>query len=90
MGNLHFTLGDSVGAEIDAGKNFKHGLYKHFKGGNYKTLYIARHSENREEEFVVYQSLDKSGIWVRPLAMFLEEVDRDGYKGPRFRFVEQA
>lgn len=72
----------------DVAKNFKHGLYKHFKGGNYKTICIARHSEKRDEEFVVYESLDRGGVWVRPLAMFLEEVDRDGFKGPRFTFVE--
>jgi hypothetical protein len=72
----------------DTAKNFKHGIYKHFKGGTYKTMCIARNSENRDEELIVYQSLEKGYIWVRPLAMFLEDVDRNGYKGPRFTFIQ--
>lgn len=70
------------------GKNFKPGKYKHFKGGLYEAYFIARHSENTEEEFVVYKSLDRGHIWVRPLKMFLEEVELDGKKVPRFEFIE--
>ena len=68
-------------------RNFRHGIYKHFKGGMYKTICIGRSSEEREKEFVVYQSLARGHTWIRPLQMFFEEVDRDGYKGPRFVFV---
>lgn len=71
-------------------KDFRPGIYRHFKGGLYKALFVARNSEARNEEFVVYQSLEKGLIWVRPLGMFLENVDRDGYKGPRFSFVEES
>ena len=71
-------------------KNFKIGIYKHFKGGLYQALFVARSSEDIDQEFVVYKSLEKGLIWVRPLMMFLENVDRDGYSGQRFSFVEKS
>ncbi|MFA6006202.1 MAG: DUF1653 domain-containing protein [Candidatus Paceibacterota bacterium] len=67
----------------------KKGLYKHFKGGKYFVKDIAKHSESLEE-FVVYEHLEepnKGSIWVRPLAMFLENVDKPDYKGPRFVYI---
>ncbi len=63
------------------------GLYRHFKGGEYRVIAVGRSSENRDEEYVVYKSLDAEQVWIRPLEMFLENVERDGYKGPRFAFV---
>ena len=64
------------------------GIYRHFKGNRYRLLYIATHSETLEP-MVVYQALyGEMGIWVRPLSMWSETVDRDGYHGPRFRYVE--
>ena len=48
---------------------------------------IAKHSETLEE-FVVYQKLyDDEGLWIRSKSMFLEIVDRDSYKGPRFVYI---
>jgi hypothetical protein len=63
------------------------GRYRHYKGNEYEVIAIARHSET-EEEMVVYRQLygDRS-LWVRPLAMFLEEVSVDGRKVPRFQWV---
>lgn len=67
----------------------KPGKYRHFKGGEYRLLFTAKHSET-QEEMVVYQALyGERGIWVRPAAMWTERVTRDGYDGPRFRFVEE-
>ena len=63
---------------------FKPGVYKHFKGGVYDVMGVAQHSETPEQEFVVYKSRATGRFMVRPLAMFVEEVERDGYKGPRF------
>ena len=69
-------------AEIKLGK------YRHFKGNEYRVIGMARHSETMEE-MVVYQALyGEQGIWVRPAHMWNETVERDGYCGPRFVFVE--
>lgn len=60
------------------------GKYRHFKGGEYRVIGMAQHSETMEE-MVVYQALqDECGLWVRPAAMWFEHVVRDGYSGPRF------
>ena len=65
----------------------KLGLYRHFKGNYYEVLGVARHSETGEE-LVVYRPLyGERGLWVRPLAMFTETVERDGINMPRFTFA---
>ena len=63
------------------------GRYRHFKGKEYRLLYVARHSETLES-MVVYQALyGERGIWVRPAAMWNEIIERDGYRGPRFVYM---
>ena len=66
----------------------KLGIYEHYKGGRYKVLMLAK-LEETHESMVVYQALygDES-FWVRPLAIFQEDVEVDGKKVPRFRFIE--
>ena len=65
----------------------KTGKYRHFKGMEYEVIGVARHSET-EEPMVVYRALyGEGGLWVRPLAMWNEQVDRDDYHGPRFIYV---
>lgn len=65
------------------------GIYRHFKGNEYELLYIATHSET-EEPMVVYRALyGDGGVWVRPLPMWTEHVERNGYSGPRFAFVRE-
>lgn len=49
------------------------GLYRHYKGGLYTVLHLARHSET-EEWLVVYRSETHQTLWVRPLSMWLESV----------------
>lgn len=62
--------------------------YRHFKGNEYLVLYIAKHSETLEE-YVVYQALyGERGVWVRPLDMFAERVERDGRSFFRFEECE--
>lgn len=62
----------------------KPGRYCHFKGGEYELLGVATHSETLEP-MVVYRALyGEGGLWVRPAAMWTEQVERDGYSGPRF------
>lgn len=65
----------------------KIGIYEHFKGKRYEVLGLARHSETLEE-LVVYKALyGEDELWVRPLAMFLEEVEFKGERVPRFKFI---
>ena len=57
--------------------------FVHFKGNRYLLLAVAKHREALEP-FVVYQALyGDGGVWVRPLAMFFEEVDCDGCRSQR-------
>ena len=66
----------------------KPGKYRHFKGNYYEVIGIASHSETMEP-MVVYRALyGERGLWVQPAAMWSEIVDKDGYYGPRFQFVE--
>ncbi len=69
------------------------GIYKHFKGNTYHILGVAENTETGEETVVyIPQYGDYAGkLSNRPLAMFLEEVDRPelDYKGPRFIFEEE-
>ena len=68
--------------EIRIGKR-----YMHFKGNEYLVLYIAKHSETRED-LVVYQALyGERGIWVRPLSMFLDEKEVNGKRINRFEEI---
>lgn len=65
----------------------KLGRYKHFKGGEYEVLGLAKHSETGEE-LVVYRALyGEHGLWVRPLAMFTENVEVAGKTVPRFAYI---
>lgn len=62
------------------------GKYEHYKGGVYEVVGVARHSETLEE-MVVYRHGDGE-LWVRPLVMFLETMEVNGQKVPRFRKVD--
>ena len=65
----------------------KPGRYRHFKGNEYELLGVARHSETLEP-MVVYRALyGERGLWVRPTSMWSEQVERDGYCGPRFTYI---
>ena len=65
------------------------GKYRHFKGKEYQLIGVATHSETMEP-MVVYRALyGEQGLWVRPAAMWTEQVERDGYCGPRFQLVEE-
>lgn len=66
----------------------KLGKYRHFKGGEYEVLCLAKHSET-QEEMVVYKALyGDGGVWVRPAAMWNEEIEREGKRYKRFTFME--
>ena len=60
------------------------GLYRHYKGNDYRVIGLARHSETLAP-LVVYQALyGERGLWVRPAAMFIQSVLIAGQSQPRF------
>ena len=62
--------------------------YRHFKGKHYVVLYVGKDA-NTNEDVVVYRSQHGDlQVWVRPLKEFVEFVDRNGYRGPRFMEVK--
>ena len=69
----------------------KPGKYIHYKNKPYEVIGVAHHSETLEE-LVVYRALYEiddyglNSLWVRPKAMFQEEVEVDGKMVPRFRY----
>jgi len=67
------------------------GIYKHFKGDYYLVVDVATHSETKEK-YVVYRSLYGNGdLWIRPMDMFLSEVDHNKYPDvkQKYRFELQ-
>ena len=66
------------------------GIYKHYKIKNYKVIGEATHSET-EEKVVVYQCLyGDYSMWVRPKEMFIELIEVNGKRIPRFEFVSES
>ena len=64
------------------------GLYRHYKGPEYRVFATAQHSET-QQLMVVYQALyGECGLWVRPLDMFIEHVEVDGKTVPRFALIQ--
>jgi len=63
------------------------GRYRHFKGNEYDVIGVARDSET-QQALVVYRALyGERGLWVRPLAMFTEVIEREGQRLPRFSYI---
>ena len=66
----------------------KPGKYQHFKGNFYQVIDTVTHSET-QETLVLYKPLyGEQAFWVRPIEMFLEEIERDGKVFKRFSLVE--
>ncbi len=62
------------------------GFYVHYKGGQYEVLGVARHSETHEPMVVYRPQYGEGAMWVRPYAMFVEDVVIDGVQQARFKW----
>ncbi|PCI29810.1 hypothetical protein COB52_02165 [Candidatus Kaiserbacteria bacterium] len=68
------------------------GKYKHYKGEVCEVMGVGHHSETLEK-LVFYRALKdseefgKDALWVRPVSMFEETVERDGETFPRFEKI---
>ena len=68
-------------------QEIKLGKYRHFKGNEYEVIGIAKNSETLED-MVVYKALyGDGGLWVRPLAMWNENVEVNGKTLKRFEYI---
>ena len=70
----------------------KPGIYQHYKGNKYRVIGVAKHSESLED-MVVYEPLydnKMAKLWVRPLEMFLGEVECNGENIPRFKYIGEV
>ncbi len=63
------------------------GLYRHYKGGEYEVIGVARHSETLEPHVVYRPLYNATGLWLRPFAMFVGTVTVDGHERMRFEYV---
>ena len=60
------------------------GRYRHYKGGEYEVIGVAKHSETCDE-MVVYRALYGEGtLWVRPASMWFDKIEKDGSAVLRF------
>lgn len=59
------------------------GRYRHFKGGYYRVLTLALHTET-QERLVIYQSEQDELVYARPVAMFMEWIEHQGAVVSRF------
>ena len=91
--SLHCDAAVHSGVAWSAARLFKRpspGLYRHYKGAVYSVLGTVLHTET-SKPMVLYRALDKRGeAFVRPTAMFLGVVERDGRPVTRFRRVGQS
>ncbi|ASJ52733.1 hypothetical protein BP422_03685 [Brevibacillus formosus] len=66
----------------------QHSLYRHYKGKLYYVMGLAEHSETNELMVVYHALYGDNEMWVRPLEMFLSEVEesKENPTGQKYRF----
>lgn len=67
----------------------QNGVYKHYKGGIYRFIAVATHSETGED-LVIYESLQSHDLYARPRSMFEGQVEVNGEKVPRFKRISDV
>ena len=68
-------------------ETIKLGRYRHFKGKEYEVLGLAKHSETLEEMVIYRAWYGNRDVWVRPLSMWNETVERNGITVKRFTYI---
>lgn len=64
--------------------------YKHFKGGTYEIVTVAKLESDPTIQLVIYKS-DITGLtWAREWSNFFENIERDDYVGPRFEEINEV
>ncbi len=75
--------------EMNSASKIEAGIYRHYKGGTYRVIGAAKHSETLED-LVIYEALydnKMSKLWARPLSEFFDEVEWKGKRIKRFAFL---
>jgi molecular chaperone GrpE len=70
-------------------QEIKPGIYRHYKNKDYQVLHTGINSETKEE-MVIYRRIHEEKIYVRPRTIFMEEVEVEGKKVPRFEFLSEV
>ncbi len=65
------------------------GIYRHYKGGLYRVICLAHHSETLEDMIIYEPLVGDTGCWARPASMWNETVTVDGKQIPRFEKIEE-
>ena len=65
-------------------------VFEHYKGGLYQVITVGRLSEKRDEIMVVYRSLERGHVWIRPFAMWGQYIDGWDGRKQRFRLLSNA
>lgn len=63
------------------------GVYTHYRGGQYEVIGLCRHSETLEPMVVYRHMKGERDLWVRPFAMFVENVEHNGKTVQRFQKI---
>ncbi|WP_407928506.1 DUF1653 domain-containing protein [Aliidiomarina indica] len=63
------------------------GYYRHYKGAMYRVLDLVRHSETDEWLVLYHPCYGDRGLWVRPYTMFIEHIEHEGKRQPRFAHI---
>ena len=70
-------------------EEIKKGIYRHFKGNEYRVLGQGKDSETLEEVVIYHEINDENKIWVRPLKMFNEKINVNGTNLTRFSLIQE-
>ncbi|MDE1874825.1 MAG: DUF1653 domain-containing protein [Patescibacteria group bacterium] len=74
-------------SSFDSAKVPPLGVYRHYKGTDYRLVAIAEHEANGDLYAVYHAVSNPKQIWIRPLKVFIETIHVDGSTHPRFRLV---